>query len=168
MNEGIGGVTVLTIIVVFVVVVSSYMAFNVNYTKAFRVKNKVVDCFNKYGTKCRNVTDASNICNKEIREYAESIGYTPKMVKCPTASVSADSYPVSTQYYCAISHKKPKSNNAVDEGDYYYFTIITMIDIDIPIVNNADVLGLDRYLIVSGDTKTIKGENKYLKGLETP
>ena len=122
MNEGIGGATVLTIIIVFVVVVSSYMAFNVNYTKAFRVKNKVVDSFNKYGTKCRNVTDASNICNKEIREYAESIGYTPKMVKCPTANVTDNSYPVSTQYYCAISHKKPKSNNTRE----YYDTMITV------------------------------------------
>ena len=71
MNDGIGGATVLALIVFFVVIFSSYMAFNVNYTKAFRVKNKVIDCFNKYGTACRNVTDKRNKCNKEIEAYAK-------------------------------------------------------------------------------------------------
>ena len=33
MNDGIGGATVLALIVFFVVIFSSYMAFNVNYTK---------------------------------------------------------------------------------------------------------------------------------------
>ena len=41
-----------------------------------------------------------------------------------------------------------------------------MIDIDIPVINNADGLGIDRYLIVSGDTKTIKGKKKYMEDLE--
>lgn len=169
MNDGIGGATVLALIVFFVVIFSSYMAFNVNYTKAFRVKNKVIDCFNKYGTACRNVTDKSNKCNKEIEAYAKSIGYSPKKLdNCPNVEMDKDSYPVSTEYYCAISHKKPKSegDDIVDEGDYYYFTIITMIDIDIPVINNADGLGIDRYLIVSGDTKTIKGKKKYMEDLE--
>ena len=42
MRDSIGGSVVLIIIVVFIVVALGYMAFNVNYTKAFRMKNKVI------------------------------------------------------------------------------------------------------------------------------
>ena len=46
MRDALGGTVVLVIIVVFIVIVSGYMAFNVNYTKAFRIKNKIVDNYN--------------------------------------------------------------------------------------------------------------------------
>ena len=42
MRDAIGGVVNITIIVTFLVIVSGYLAFNVNYTKAFRVKNKII------------------------------------------------------------------------------------------------------------------------------
>ena len=41
MRDAFGGVANLVIIVVFLVLVSGYLAFNVNYTKAFRVKIKL-------------------------------------------------------------------------------------------------------------------------------
>ena len=48
--------------------------------------------------------------------------------------------------------------------DHYYFTIVTTIDIDIPIVRN--VFGL-RLLTISGDTKTLSvksdKDKEYLK-----
>ncbi len=152
MNDGIGSAVTLTIIVAFIIVVSTYMAFNVNYTKAFRVKNKIVDSYNKYGIACRNALDSSNPCNKEIEDYARSLGYEPHNVECPELSAT-DPYPVKTKYYCASSHKKPRDPDSVDDGDYYYFSITTTIDIDIPIVKN--IFGL-RFLTITGDTKTIK------------
>ena len=42
MRDALGGIVNITIIVVFLVIVSGYLAFNVNYTKAFRVKNKII------------------------------------------------------------------------------------------------------------------------------
>lgn len=150
MNEGIGSAVVLTIIIIFIAVVSTYMAFNVNYTKAFRVKNKIVDNYNKYGIVCR---DPSSDCYKEIISYAKELGYNPRKVLCPSVDASSNYYPVSNDYYCAVSHKKDADPDSIDDGEYYYFSITTTIDIDIPIVNN--VLGI-RLLTVTGDTKTIK------------
>lgn len=150
MNDGIGSAVTLTIIVAFIIVVSTYMAFNVNYTKAFRVKNKIVDNYNKYGITCR---DPSSKCYKEIVAYAKELGYNPRGVICPSVDASSNYYPVSNDYYCAISHKKESDPDSVDDGEYYYFSITTTIDIDIPIVKN--IFGL-RFLTVTGDTKTIK------------
>ena len=42
MRDAFGGLMNMVIIVVFLVLVSGYLAFNVNYTKAFRVKNKII------------------------------------------------------------------------------------------------------------------------------
>ena len=43
MRDGLGSVVMIEIIVVFIVVVSTYLAFNVNYMKAFKMKNKIID-----------------------------------------------------------------------------------------------------------------------------
>ena len=42
MRDALGGVVNLAMIVVFLVLVCGYLAFNVNYTKAFRVKNYII------------------------------------------------------------------------------------------------------------------------------
>lgn len=161
MNDGVGSAVTLTIIVAFIAVVSAYMAFNVNYTKAFRMKNKVVDNYNKYGIECRS---PSSECYKEIVNYAAELGYKPRKVLCPKADDSTNFYPSSNEYYCAVGRKKLKDDDAVSDSDHYYFTIVTTIDIDIPIVRN--VFGL-RLLTITGDTKTLSvksdEDKEYLK-----
>ena len=42
MRDAFGGIANMVVIIVFLVIVSGYLAFNVNYTKAFRVKNKII------------------------------------------------------------------------------------------------------------------------------
>ena len=42
MRDAFGGIVNISMIVVFLVVVSGYLAFNVTYTKAFRMKNKII------------------------------------------------------------------------------------------------------------------------------
>jgi hypothetical protein len=42
MRDAMGGSVALVIIVVFIVIALGYMAFNVNYTKAFNMKNKII------------------------------------------------------------------------------------------------------------------------------
>ena len=62
MRDAFGGLMNMVIIVVFLVLVSGYLAFNVNYTKAFRVKNKIITKIEQYerseerrvGKECRS------------------------------------------------------------------------------------------------------------------
>ena len=150
MNDGIGGATVLALIVFFVVIFSSYMAFNVNYTKAFRVKNKVIDCFNKYGTACRNVTDKRNKCNKEIEAYAKSIGYMPDNISCGDdfSNVSGNG----GKLFCVKGRLVNKPRGGVfDQKPKCSYKVVTKINISIPIIDS--LLSIDVFK-VKGDTKS--------------
>ena len=42
MRDAIGQVFTLQIILAFVLLINGYMAYSVNYTRAFRVKNQIV------------------------------------------------------------------------------------------------------------------------------
>ena len=66
MRDALGGTVTISIIVIFIVFSLGYMAFNVNYTKAFRMKDKIVAMYEKYNGSCG--TD----CEQEILEYTYS------------------------------------------------------------------------------------------------
>ena len=52
MRDGIGSTVMITIIIAFIVCASSYLAYNVNYTKAFRMKNKIISVYEDYNGVC--------------------------------------------------------------------------------------------------------------------
>ena len=148
MRDSLGGTVVLVIIVVFIAIVSAYLAFNVNYMKAFNMKNKIIEYYNWYEGDC------SKTCQDKIREYAKTIGYNPpSKLTCPSGMVRAEGGKNST-IYCYSEHKVPRSSASVnisdDIKDRYYYSIATTIDIRIPIVQNVFGYNL---LSVSGDTK---------------
>lgn len=145
MRDSIGSVVVLAIVVVFVVFVSGYMAFNVNYTKAFRLKNKIIDVIESND----GVLDSD--CKSVIRQYADKIGYDYNDL-----SVRIDCPEWGDNGYCVekIPIEKmcePSDDRCVsDIGNRYYYRITTYINIRIPIIQNT--LGLN-FFTITGDTK---------------
>lgn len=152
MRDAFGGVTSLVIIVVFLVLVSGYLAFNVNYTKAFRVKNRIISLYEQYeGEQC--FTNENSICNEKIKEYMRSLGYNPgtsPIIESPGATVRCFNFG-----YCAekFDVEKPAGTNLDDMKTRAYYKITTQIQIDIPIINKI-LPGL-RIFQISGDTKQI-------------
>ena len=69
MRDSLGGLVSIFIIVIFVVLIMGYLAFNVNYTKAFRMRDKVIDTLNRNNGVC------GKYCRNEINQYAADIGY---------------------------------------------------------------------------------------------
>lgn len=165
MRDSSGGVVVLAIIVVFITFVSAYMAFNVNYTKAFRMKNKIIDTIEKYDGKC----GAKSSCRNEITKYSKDIGYNPYNIKsCPKidGSKRVSGVEIVDKKYCMYEFKVVSDGNAycikknaggtciqTDTGNRYYYRIMTVIDIKIPVIQN--ILGLN-LMSVTGDTKYFK------------
>ena len=74
MRDALGGAVNIYIIVVFIVFALGYAAFNVNYTKAFRMKDKIISVYEKYDGVC------TNQCEQEIIGYADQIGYQPDII----------------------------------------------------------------------------------------
>ncbi len=69
MSDSLGGTVIIVLIVLFITIVSGYLAFNVNYTKAFKMKNKIVDTYEKYKGNC----DGNSDCNDEIDGYSDFV-----------------------------------------------------------------------------------------------
>lgn len=152
MREGLGSVVMIEIIVVFIVVVSTYLAFNVNYMKAFKMKNKIIDVYEKYYGNC----DSSNSkCLTEIGDYADEIGYAPDKFYCGTGYRDVSYKGKKLYCYKEVSAYSDNGNNSdvyKDLGDRHYYKIATKIDIDIPIFNN--IFKFSPFTI-TGDTRIL-------------
>ncbi len=143
MRDALGGTVNIVIIVVFIVVVA-YLAFNVNYTKAFRMKNKIIATYEDYGGNC------DSKCRKVIKNYANDVGYNVG----GHISCQSDWKPDSTNLFCyrEITVNQRTSDTSVDEKDSkHYYKIATRINIEIPIIQNIFSYQL---FWVTGDTKS--------------
>lgn len=167
MRDAMGGSVVIVIIVFFIVAVSAYLAFNVNYTKAFRMKNKIISYYEEYKGDCYNV---GSTCHRKIKKYADEIGYDPADLNCDSLGKctgsrgrTKDCYKEIGRLYCVKKVEKNKLDDPTlyvhDDtgGSSFYYKIVTKIDIKIPILNN--VFGKLQVFQITGDTKVI--ETKY-------
>lgn len=146
MRDAVGGVVNLVIIVVFLVIVSGYLAFNVNYTKAFRVKNKIISTIEEY---------EGNIDNRALKDqisnYMRDIGYSAG------DTMNCEIHEMETGPGGGWCYKKvlSNSNGGEDEGNTrVYYKVLTQIQIDMPIIRN--VLPNLKLFTITGDTKAIR------------
>jgi len=137
MRDAMGGTVALVIIVVFIVFALGYMAFNVNYTKAFRMKNKIISVYEN------NNGDCGSACQREITEYARTIGYSLG------SDINCSGYDGTgvNGLYCY----NEVTSIGGSSGKSKYYRIITKINVEVPIINR--ILNL-RILYITGDTKT--------------
>lgn len=155
MRDAVGGVVNITIIVVFLVIVSGYLAFNVNYTKAFRVKNKIISTIEQYEGNC---TMQGGACDKAITEYMKEIGYSA--TNFTITSNDNDGVYQCRNGYCIkeikVDNPDDANNNGfVNEGNITkaYYNVVTVINIDIPILNK--IMPNLKLFQVSGNTRVI-------------
>ena len=153
MRDAFGGITNLAIIVVFLTLVSGYLAFNVNYTKAFRVKNKIISTIEQYEGECK--IEQSNECHKVIQSYMNSLGYNAPHLNLTDEENGAKWDCGENAGYCIkkINITPTSTNGTQDIKERAYFKVVTQINIDIPIINKI-LPGL-KIFQVSGDTKPI-------------
>jgi len=145
MRDAMGGVVNLVIIVVFMVIVSGYLAFNVSYTRAFRVKNKIISTYEQYSGNCES---NSSPCMTQIMKYMQDIGY------------DMDQQLDLSGYYCRkgfctkrIDAETDNNHRTVDDRKRCYYKVVTQVTIDLPIINRV-MQGMDTFR-VRGDTTTI-------------
>lgn len=147
MRDAFGGIVNIAMIVVFLVVVSGYLAFNVNYTKAFRVKNKIISTIEEYEGNLNH-----DDLEEKISDYMKSVGYSaPNFSIDPSDNPNCDKTVKCEYGYCV--QKCLVSDGSVDTKKRAYFKVTTQINIDIPIINK--IMPELKIFQVSGDTKPI-------------
>ena len=145
MRDAIGQVFTLQIILAFVLLINGYMAYSVNYTRAFRVKNQIINIIEQYeGPYNQEGLD-------KINTYIDNMTY-----KVPGTLINEfkNSYPDSDcqNGWCYIGHDVSVASGDEDRIGKYY-TVVTFVNINIPVINN--LVGLGDFLRVVGETKTI-------------
>ena len=159
MRDAIGQVFTLQIILVFVFLINGYMAYSVNYTRAFRVKNQIVNIIEQYEGPYNDegLAKIRSYINKAAYKAPQTLINDFKVNYCTKnkndfASTDNKCEVECQDGWCYIEH-----NVSIDEADGErtgrYYSIVTFVNIDIPVINK--IVGLGDFLSVSGETKTI-------------
>ena len=142
MRASIGGIVNLFMIAVFIVIISSFLLFNVSYAKSYRVKNKIIETYEQYEGNCKSQNSS---CYKAIKEYEDRLGYNLKTKISSTAD--GQEYCVDDLGYCALEIKED-----YNAPNAYTYRIRTEISVRFPLIEN--IMGIGKFKIV-GLTKTI-------------
>ena len=155
MRDAIGGSVTLFIISVFIVLALGYLAFNVNYTKAFRMKDKIISLYEDYDGNCHNVPS----CQDAILKYANTLGYSnDKNLKCENLGTGYH-YDANGLYcYKEVMVQRESKNASADHivrdlKDKHYYKIVTKINLQIPIISNVFDFS---FFYIYGDTKSFE------------
>ena len=158
MKEAIGGIFSIQAIVIFLVLASGLLAFSVNYTKAFKVKNDIRRVIEEF----EGLTDSASV---KIDKVADKYNYH--------VSSSNDYVNIckSMEGYKAYRSTTTEGNNVVfcikcdlanvegnQEGQLRYkgayYTVATFVTIDIPLINKVFPKAAS-FLKVKGETSLI-------------
>lgn len=161
MKESIGGTWLIGIVALFIVLFSAFMAYSINYTKAFRAKNGIIDLieqnegytfYNGSNIENRTQEDLMNDLSVQAKAYAlvKSMGYdygskSENKVVCNNDGTISDATKIDAAYqpggYCVYRFCN-------SDGTYRY-KVVTYVMMKFPVIN-------------FGITVPIKGETKTL------
>lgn len=159
MKESMGLVPTLSIIIFAVVLLSGYLAFTINYSKAYKANSKIVNIIQKHDNDVTN-KDTMN----EIDKYLESINYSAASNytdKCKNDEYEA----VSNKGWCykvitSVDKNKNGEKEEIKKGDTIrkYVKVRTYMSIDVPLLNK--ILPNLNISKVNGSTKPVMVEVK--------
>lgn len=155
MKEAIGQVFSLEFIIIFLLLLNGYLAFNVNYSKAFRVKNEIRSIIQKNeGLTESAVTDIENYMNsvnyyqgEEYNNWCINNGH----IVCRTDK-GAFCYDIAT----SDKYGTDKEGRKIAA----YYTVYTFVDINIPVLN--------RFIPQTAGLFKVMGETSLIYTKETP
>ena len=160
MSDAIGGIFNIALVVVFLVLISGYMAFNVNYSKAFKFKNKIISNLEAYEGQCGNGTQ----CAQDIDEYRRKIGYSIFYInkndivkdysKVDGSYIRSGNPSCPNNQYCIIPYTETIKLTTGKKKKTRYYKVVTVVNVDIPLINR--VMPGIKLFHVTGDTKKME------------
>ena len=139
MREAIGNTFIVNLLMVFLGVMSALLVGSVSYSKAFKVKNRIIYTIEKYGGWNVQTSDGYNVVQSEIEASLKEIGYplvvsNPFSGGCPSKSGATIVYgghtggsSRNTYHYCVYEYQSEKG---------HYYGVTTFMHFDIPLIGN--------------------------------
>lgn len=138
MREAIGNSYLYSIVIVFVGIIFLILIGSLSYSRAFKVKTKIIEIIEKHGT--YNDDEIRN----EIDNYLKTVGYTVTKSadsgKCSEVNGTKAINTIKNYDYCVYRFNTVK-------GPYYHITVF--ISFDIPVISSF------LRIPVSGETRVI-------------
>lgn len=140
MKESIGGISLFTIVIVFVMLFTGYVCLSINYSKAYNVKNELVNIIKNQGGICTEGIASSNCSNLKslIQDYFKEVNYASKG-KCGNGwygfSRTGDHLGegANNAAFC-IKGTNANSNSELPKAVFYQIRVFYQIDL--PIFNS--------------------------------
>ena len=137
MKAATGNALLMNIIIVFLVVVLGVLVTSITYTKAFRVKNRIVEVIENYDG---NFKDYEDDIRSNITNNLSSVGYRLKGTsRCSTLRDGTTVYKEGKDYYYCIYRYNTVRG--------YYYKVVSYMYLDLPVINQ--ILNIP----VHGETK---------------
>lgn len=167
MRDAFGGSFMIKLLIVFIVLYVSFTAIALNYAKAFKVKNKVIQYIED-----NEISDISNMSARddmELKRYInetiiEGMNYNVTTVNCPKNDVPSYCMKFHCENGIEISECKTDKKDSNKEGVYYI--VSTTFGWNIPFLNvllrlnNQEGSNTSGLWKISGETRTIISEGK--------
>ena len=146
MREAIGGTWIFSIVIVFIVLFTSFLAISVNYYKAFKVKNGIVNIIEKR----EGISDATV---DEISDYLNSVGYLVYS-SCPDyvasqSNESAHGFEASNTNSRKFKYCIARTEDTSGNIKKTYYKVTVFFRVDLPIMGEIFTFP------VTGETKPI-------------
>lgn len=141
MREAIGGTWLFGLVITFIVFFASFLAISVNYSRAFNVKNNVVDLISKYeGNNCK--------AREKISSYLSDVGYLVPH-KCDSGYTGYDlegnDVGEKKAYYCIYADE---TDDALAMKKKFY-RVEVFFRIDLPVIGDIATFK------IKGETESI-------------
>ena len=160
MKESGGGFSLFNIVIFFVLVFTGYVSLSINYSKAYNVKNEIINIIKNQGGVCTDDSGSGTICSNfadQITDYFKEasyrstrdcdiydgwIGYSRTGELLPEGKDSA---------FCV---KGIKANSNSELPNALYYKVKVFYQLDLPIISRIFEFS------VSGETARVYSPNE--------
>lgn len=141
MREAIGGSMLLYIVVFFASIVMLMFVGILSYSKAYKVKNRIIEAIESHG----NYESAVDDINADLA----TMGYTLMEKDCDSSNLNESNYA-----YCVyeVCNKEETKNGITTCVGTYYYKVRTFMTFEFPVINSIVKFQ------VNGETRTL-GKN---------
>lgn len=147
MREAIGGTWLFQIVIVFILLFTGYLCLSINHSKAFNVKNSIINAIEIEGG--ANLTNPeSDPAIKKIVENIRNVAYRTTG-NCPKGYTGFNRDGKIDSRASAFCIKEERARNYDELPVMNYYRIIVFYQLDLPIFNEAFNFS------IKGDTKVI-------------
>lgn len=144
MREAIGGTWLFTIVIFFVMLFTGYLCLAINYSRAYNVKNAIVDIIEREN-------GLTEVAVADIEEYLQTVGYKT-LGTCGDeflGNLNDKGYGYGKSYYCYREINVPSDSDYGDRIRSIYYQVQVFFKIDLPVFGEAFTFR------VTGDSKQL-------------